>query len=92
MSKKQKLFQRLLSGSKNIHFSDFVALVEAFGFVLRRINGSHHIYKHPDVPDLLTLQPTKDGQTKPYQVNQLLDLIEEYNLKLLDNGEKENEK
>lgn len=80
---KRKLLQRILSGSKNVRFNDFVTLVEGFGFELARIRGSHHIFIHPDVPELLNLQESK-GQIKPYQVRQFLKLVEQYNLQLED--------
>ncbi len=77
--KKRKLLQKLLSGSKNIRFSEAVACAEAFGFQLSRVSGSHHIYVHDDVPELVNLQNVK-GKAKPYQVKQLLQIIERYNL------------
>ena len=78
---KRKLLQKLLSGSKNIRFSEAVACAEAFGFELVRIKGSHHIFVHPDIPELVNLQNVK-GKAKPYQVKQLLKLIERYNLQM----------
>ena len=83
--KKRKLLQKLLSGSKNISFSDAVAGAEMFGFRLDRINGSHHIFEHPEVPGLLNLQDIK-GKAKSYQVKQLLCLIERYNLQMGGQG------
>jgi predicted RNA binding protein YcfA (HicA-like mRNA interferase family) len=77
----QKLLEKVLSGSKNIKFNEFVKLVEAFGFKLSRIRGSHHIFEHPDIPELLNLQDSK-GQVKLYQVRQFLKLVEQYSLKL----------
>jgi hypothetical protein len=53
------------------------------GFELRRVSGSHHIYGHPDVEELLNLQEVR-GQAKPYQVRQLLRLVERYGLRLED--------
>jgi hypothetical protein len=41
--RKRKLLERALAGSKNIRFAEMVALVEAFGFRLSRVSGSHHI-------------------------------------------------
>ncbi|HFD38284.1 MAG TPA: type II toxin-antitoxin system HicA family toxin [Anaerolineae bacterium] len=32
-----------------------VTLVEAFGFRLSRVRGSHHIFVHPNVRELVTL-------------------------------------
>ncbi|OHD68413.1 MAG: hypothetical protein A2W19_14465 [Spirochaetes bacterium RBG_16_49_21] len=81
--KKSKLIKKLLSGSKNIRFAEVTACAAAFGFHLDRINGSHHIYMHPDIPELINLQNVK-GKAKPYQVKQLLQTIERYNLQLED--------
>jgi predicted RNA binding protein YcfA (HicA-like mRNA interferase family) len=83
MSKKYKILKQALSGSKNISFNDAVLLIKAFGFILSRINGSHHIFIHPKIPELVNIQNVK-GQTKPYQVRQFLSLIEKYNLRLED--------
>ncbi len=63
--KKRKLLQKLLSGSKNIRFSDVSACAEAFGFRLSRITGDHHIYIHPDVQEIVNLQEV-EGKAKPY--------------------------
>lgn len=79
--RRQQLLRRLLSGSRNIRFADVVACAEAFGFQLSRVSGSHHIYVHPATPELVNLQNVK-GQAKPYQVRQLLRLIERYDLRL----------
>ena len=58
-----------------------VTLVEAFGFRLVRSSGSHHIFIHPEVTELVNLQEVQ-GQAKPYQISQFLQLVEKYNLKL----------
>ena len=68
---KRKLFRRVLAGSKNIRFADLVALAEAFGFETVRISGSHHIFEHLRIPELLNIQNRK-GNAKPYQVRQFL--------------------
>jgi predicted RNA binding protein YcfA (HicA-like mRNA interferase family) len=75
---KRKLLQKLL-----FRFSEAVSCAESFGFRLNRINGSHHIFVHPDVPELLNLQSVK-GKAKLYQIKQLLQLIERYNLQMED--------
>ena len=80
---KRKLFQKVLSGSKNISFADMMRLAEAFGFKLSRVSGSHHIMVHPDVAQLLNLQNV-GGQVKPYQIRQFLKLVEQYNLTMED--------
>jgi len=81
--KKCKLLQKLLSGSKDIRFSEAVAGAEMFGFRLDRIKGSHHIFVHDHVPELVNLQDVK-GKSKAYQVRQLLEIVEQYNLQMGD--------
>jgi predicted RNA binding protein YcfA (HicA-like mRNA interferase family) len=58
-------------------------LVEAFGFELRRTSGSHHVFVHPDVRELVNLQDV-GGRAKPYQARQFLRLIERYALPMED--------
>ncbi len=84
MTKKQKLLRKILSGTKNVAFSDMVILVEAFGFRLVRITGSHHIFDHPQLIEQVNLQ-NKNGQAKPYQVRQFFQLVEQYDLTLESN-------
>jgi predicted RNA binding protein YcfA (HicA-like mRNA interferase family) len=83
MSKKRKLLEKILAGSKNIQFDELVTVVEAFGFTLSRVNGSHHIFTHPGIPEIVNLQ-NKKGKAIPYQVRQFLVLIEQYALTLED--------
>lgn len=80
---KRKLLKTILAGSKHIRFDDMVGLVEAFGFRLSRTQGSHYIFVHDSIPELVNLQNVK-GQAKPYQVHQFLKLIERNNLQLED--------
>ena len=79
--KSRKTLERILAGSRNIRFEDMTRLVKAFGFRLSRVNGSHHIFVRNGVPELVNLQSV-NGQTKPYQVRQFLDLVETYDLRL----------
>ena len=80
---KKKLLEKALRGSRNISFDEIVTLVEAFGFRLKRVNGSHHIFVHPQVQELVNLQEVS-GKAKPYQVHQFLKLVELYDLQLGD--------
>ena len=82
MPKRQKLLAKLLSGSRDITFLEFVSLLEGFGFKLDRMRGSHRIYIHPKITELISIQPRGDGKAKPYQLRQFLKLVEEYNLEL----------
>ncbi|MCL2854038.1 MAG: type II toxin-antitoxin system HicA family toxin [Defluviitaleaceae bacterium] len=80
---KKKLLLVVMNGSKNVSFNDFVRLIESFGFKLHRTNGSHRIYKHPYVVELLSIQNVK-GEAKPYQVNEFLGYVDQYNLQMED--------
>jgi predicted RNA binding protein YcfA (HicA-like mRNA interferase family) len=83
MVNRRRILQRALAGGRNLHFSELIALAEGFGFQLVRVSGSHHIYVHPDVATPINLQDVA-GQAKPYQVRQLLKLIEQHQLRLED--------
>lgn len=77
-----KLLAKFSSGNlKNIKFSDFQKLLEAMGFSLARVNGSHHIYVHDEITDIVNIQNVK-GDAKPYQIRQVLKLIERHGLQL----------
>ena len=85
--KPRKLLKRLSEGAfNNVSFNDMIYLVEGFGFKLSRVAGSHHIFYHPDIGELLNLQEVK-GEAKPYQIRQFLKLAERYNLRLEDQDE-----
>jgi predicted RNA binding protein YcfA (HicA-like mRNA interferase family) len=80
----RKLLVRLARGAvANVAFDDLCGLAEALGFELRRVSGSHHVFAHPEIPELVNLQSIH-RQAKPYQVRQLMRLVERYDLKLRD--------
>jgi predicted RNA binding protein YcfA (HicA-like mRNA interferase family) len=77
----ERTLEQARSGSRNLRFSDVTRLVERLGFKLSRVKGSHHIFSHSAIAELVNLQSV-NGKCKPYQVKQVLDLIDRYNLKL----------
>jgi predicted RNA binding protein YcfA (HicA-like mRNA interferase family) len=81
MMKPTKLYARLLASRTSVRFSDFQRILEAFGFTLDRIKGSHHQYKHPSATRPLSIQ-AKGNMAKPYQVDQFLDMVEEFGLRI----------
>ncbi len=79
-NKSQKLLLRLMAGNlKNVRFRDFQKLLEEIGFNLSRVSGSHHLYSHHDVMELVNIQNVGQ-EAKPYQIRQVLYLIEKYGL------------
>jgi hypothetical protein len=79
MGKKEKLFESAKNSVKNFKFNDLIKLAEYYGFVLKRQKGSHTMMKHTKEQIFMNFQD-KNGEAKPYQVKQLLDAIEEFNL------------
>ena len=84
----RKLLLRAQSSPSNVRFRDFQRLIEAFGFSLDRIGGSHHIYLRKDVAELVNAQEVR-GMAKPYQIRQFLKLVERYDLRLRGENDQE---
>ncbi|MFW6105356.1 MAG: type II toxin-antitoxin system HicA family toxin [Chloroflexota bacterium] len=72
---------KVLTGlsDKNIRFSELRNLVLSLGFD-ERIKGDHHIYTKAEVPEILNLQPLRNGMAKAYQVKQIRSIILRYKL------------
>jgi hypothetical protein len=52
----RRLLVRLARGAvTNVAFGELCSLVEGLGFELRRVTGSHHVFAHPDIPQLINL-------------------------------------
>jgi len=81
MTQIEKLYAQLVASRASMRFPDFERILKAFGFSLDRISGSHRIYAHPQVPRRLSIQP-RGGQAKPYQIDQFLDMVEEFGLEM----------
>ena len=54
--KPKKLLKKILNNNRNIRFADMIKLVTAYGFELKRINGSHHIFVHPELKKFLAFR------------------------------------
>ena len=78
---KRKLLRRIANNPKSARFDEVVILLEAFGFHLSRVRGSHHIFVNDRVLLPVNIQNIH-GDAKPYQVRQFLKMVERYNLKL----------
>jgi predicted RNA binding protein YcfA (HicA-like mRNA interferase family) len=79
--KSRKVLEKAISSPASLRFEEACALARAFGFHLSRVSGSHHIFAREGVRELVNLQEVS-GKAKPYQVKQLLGLVERYNLSL----------
>lgn len=81
MTQIEKLYAQLVRNRAAMRFADFERILRAFGFTLDRTSGSHRIYAHPQVPRRLSIQP-REGEAKPYQIDQFLDMVEEFGLEM----------
>jgi hypothetical protein len=77
----RKTLKSIKNGALDVRFADLCGLVEAFGLDLLRVSGSHHIFGHHGVPELVNLQEVS-GRAKPYQVRQFMSLVARYRLKM----------
>lgn len=91
MASWKKLLAKARRAPASLRFEEVCALAEKAGFVLRRSNGtSHCVYKHPaihDVSDSLCNFQSDDGKAKAYQVRQLLDRIDAWQLGPSEEGD-----
>jgi predicted RNA binding protein YcfA (HicA-like mRNA interferase family) len=86
MGKFEKLVLKILQGfsDKNIDFKDLQKVLLKLGFY-ERIKGSHYIYTKENVEEIINIQPSNEGNAKPYQVKQVREIIIKY--QLLENYE-----
>ena len=81
MTSRAKLLVKILSGTsdQSIRFDELVTLLRYLGFQ-ERSAGSHRVFFHEGVAEILNLQPRRDGTAKPYQVKQVRHVLTEYKL------------
>ncbi len=76
-----KLVQLARNNPAGLRFSELCRLAEAFGFVFQRQKGSHRVYAHDGIREIMNFQDDR-GTAKAYQVRQLLDCIDKDGLTL----------
>ena len=79
MGKKKKLHKKAINSPTNLSFKELCSLAEYVGFEFRNQTGSHKIYKHPVINEMINIQP-EGNKAKPYQVRQLLGIIDKHGL------------
>jgi predicted RNA binding protein YcfA (HicA-like mRNA interferase family) len=87
MTQREKLLAKILAGTsdQSISFDALVSLLQELGFEMR-VRGSHHIFTHAGVGEILNLQPRPDRTAKPYQVKQIRTVLSRYGLTGDDHG------
>jgi len=79
MTHRQKLLEKARNNPAGVRFQELCLLAEHAGFIKRGGKGSHRVYEKEGVEEILTFQ-NRNGMAKPYQVKQLLSVIEKYQL------------
>jgi predicted RNA binding protein YcfA (HicA-like mRNA interferase family) len=79
MTRRQKPIEKIQNNPAGVRFQEICRLAEQLGFTKRGGKGSHIVYEKDGVGEILTFQDRK-GMTKPYQVKQLLAVIDKYQL------------
>ncbi len=80
MTKKEKLIDRIKNNPKGVRFGDLCKLALIYGFEEKGGKGSHRVFTKKGITEIINLQNV-GGEAKPYQVRQLLMIIERYSLK-----------
>jgi predicted RNA binding protein YcfA (HicA-like mRNA interferase family) len=73
------LLERARNSPQSLSFRELQQLAEKAGFRLKRVRGSHHVYSCRGIVEIINLQP-KGRMAKPYQVRQVVGLIDRYDL------------
>lgn len=81
MMRPEKLLAKALGNPAGLKYKELCGLAEAFGFNFQRQSGSHKIFAHDAVREIMNFQNDR-GKAKAYQVKQLLNCIERHQLKL----------
>ncbi len=58
-------------GGDNLKPKELMKILEADGWRLIRVRGSHHMYRHPNKPGMLIV-PFHNNDMRPGTVNQIL--------------------
>ena len=82
MSKHEKTKENVLGGNSdnNIRFDELRNLLLRLNFIERIRATSHHVFRRDGVIEIINIQEGKDGKAKPYQVKQIRDVINRYQL------------
>ncbi len=76
---RKEAFQKLTTRPNNLRFEELCKAAETFGFIFKGAKGSHCIYGREGIMEMMNFQDVK-GKAKPYQVSQLVKVVEKYRL------------
>jgi hypothetical protein len=73
--KKEKFFDKLRNGPKNVHFQEIMSFLDGLGFINTASGTGHYIYKKPGIKGRINIQ-NRGGFVPSYQVRQFIKIIE----------------
>ena len=76
----RKLLRKARKIPAGLRFQELCRLCECADMKLDRTRGSHFIYRRENPPCLVSIQKMPDGKAKAYQVRQVVNFIEEFDL------------
>jgi hypothetical protein len=77
MARWERILEHARNNPAGVRLEDACTLAEKFSFRRRKSKGHGRIYKRKGFPRLLNFQEAGNGLAKRYQVEQLLDAIDE---------------
>jgi len=78
--KREKLLDKIRQNTKNVSFGDLQTLLENYGFALKRVRGSHHVFSGLIGDQRVRLVvPFHRPFVKEAYVKEALDLIDSIN-------------
>jgi predicted RNA binding protein YcfA (HicA-like mRNA interferase family) len=80
MSKRSKLREKVLNSNSEISFQELLTFLTQSGFEQKSVSGSHRIFGKEGVEEIINVQPHKTGKAKPYQIRQIREIFQKYNL------------
>jgi hypothetical protein len=81
VGKWDNVLQRVRGGKadQNIRFHDLRGMLARLGYA-EHITGDHHIFRYAGRPEIIAIQPQRDGKAKAYQVRQIRAVLFAYGI------------
>jgi len=75
LSRREKRLQKIRQNPKNVSFDDLKQLLQDYGFELRRVTGSHHIFEYTLEGERLKFIVPFGRPVKPYYIKEAIRII-----------------
>jgi predicted RNA binding protein YcfA (HicA-like mRNA interferase family) len=76
MTKREKRLQKLRQNQNNVSLDELRQVLEAEGFTLDHVTGSHHVFRARSGEEVLTVVIPYARPVKPVYVHQVLEVID----------------